>query len=108
LILDFILNFLFFNILYKLSTIHTILGKIIGFGFVQIIWYHKGHLNLFFTFSFEIIIILSVFFCLVFLEILELNFCGLNHNLNISISERAKTDVLYSIDLTQSSFSIEL
>ena len=108
LILDFILNFLFFNILYKLSTIHTILGKIIGFVFVQIIWYFNGHLNLFFTFSFESIIILSVFFCLVFLEILELRFCGLNHNLNITISERAKIDALYSINLTQSSCSIEL
>ena len=35
--------------------------------------------------------------CAIYLEIIELKFCGLNKNIKRNIMERAKTDILYSL-----------
>ena len=83
----FLNNYLLFYIIYYLSPCHSIISQCISFVFLVFIndIIEKNLLKL----SLLFLIIIS---CLIYLEILELNFCNLNYNLKKHISERIQFD----------------
>lgn len=87
--------FLLINlILYDFTLYHVLIPIHINY-LIQVIIFQSNKTNLILTtlyFAFEII------FILVFLEIIELNFWGLNINLKKNIENRAISDSLYCLD----------
>ena len=81
-------NFLFFKIVSILNPFHAILiDNITTFIFEMIITKDFNHLNI-------ILLLLSIIFSLIYLEIIILNFCDLNKNIKENIIERGKNEIV--------------
>lgn len=94
-ILSFILNsifyFLYYEIIYNFSPIHALLSiSIFSFLFV-FLGYDKENINTIRT-IYLIIFIFIFINLLIFLEILELNFCGLNRYTRRNIVQRERKE----------------
>ena len=84
--------FLYFIIVLKLGVIHAfIIDSLSNFILLS---FDLSKIN-----KIEIIIIgLSIISCLIYLEIMELNFCGLNHNIKKNIGNRAMKEIKDEIE----------
>ena len=80
-----ILHFIYFKVLSKLNPIHTLLCYKIPEFFYSLINTH----TIYYSILINIICLIS---CLIYLEILQLNFCGLNNNLKKNIYKRGIVD----------------
>ena len=69
----------------------NILSKVISSFFDEEIHNHKTHMAIYITFF-----IASIFIVLIYMEIIQLNFCGLSFMTKKSIEERAKLDTMNS------------
>ena len=90
LIICFLINIMFFYILLKLGAVHaTICYHISNI----IIYYFTNDSNLS-TLEFCLFIFLEIFSSLIYLEIIELNFCGFEKNLKKNIDSRAINEII--------------
>jgi len=90
LIICFLINIMFFYILLKLGAVHaTICYHISNI----IIYYFTNDSNLS-TLEFCLFIFLEIFSSLIYLEIIELNFCGFEKNLKKNINSRAINEII--------------
>ena len=90
-------NFIYFVVIFKIGVIVAIIPKSIVSFITEII---KGKPPIY-----EIILIVLFFIsCLIYLEILELKFCGLNKNITKNIIKRGNDEM--NIDLIMSDASI--
>ncbi len=81
-------NFLSFKIVSILNPFHAILiDNITTVIFEMIIKKDFNHLNI-------ILLLLSIIFSLIYLEIIILNFCDLNKNIKENIIERGKNEIV--------------
>jgi len=80
-----ILHFIYFKVLSELNPIHTLLCYKIPEFFYSLI----NTDTLYYSILINIICLIS---CLIYLEILQLNFCGLNKNLKTNIYKRGIVD----------------
>ena len=71
-------HFLFYRVVIKLGPIHAFMCNILSYVVVNI---YKFNYNIF-------IMILLIISSLIYLEVLELNFCGLNYNIRKNIGKR--------------------
>ncbi len=86
---NYIINqYLYFTIIIKCSPIHAIIGECITM-IVVTIFIDKKTTN---RIIFIILSFIYLFSTLVFMEIIELNFCNLNNNLKIKIESRANQE----------------
>ena len=80
-----------FHVIKKLGPIHSTIIDIISYCIIKLYYHSLPYNN-----------IINLFLCiislLIYLEIIELNFCGLNENIKIEIEERGKieTNILLS------------
>ena len=90
LIICFLVNIMFFYIILKLGAVHaTICYHISNI----IIYYFTNDSNLS-TLEFCLFIFLEIFSSLIYLEIIELNFCGFEKNLKKNIDSRAINEII--------------
>ena len=95
-----------YTIIKNLGPIHSIIVYTISY-FILKLFYHSLPYN-------DIIyLFLCLFSLLIYLEIIELNFCGLNENIKIKIEERGKkeTNILLinrMLDINSDSSILEL
>ena len=85
LIICFLVNIMFFYIILKLGPIHATICYHIS---IIIVYYFSNDSKLN-TLEFYLFIFLEFFSTLIYLEIIELNFCGFDKNLKKNISDRA-------------------
>lgn len=86
---NYIINqYLYFTIIIKCSPIHAIIGECISMILVTL-FIDKKTTNKIIFIILSFIYLLSI---LVFMEIIELNFCNLNNNLKIKIESRANKE----------------
>ena len=85
LIICFLVNIMFFYIILKLGPIHATICYHIS---IIIVYYFSNYSKLN-TLEFYLFIFLEFFSTLIYLEIIELNFCGFDKNLKKNISDRA-------------------
>ena len=85
-----ILSYLFIYILNKSSTVHSIVIKSNSYIFFLVM---NDIRNNKISILRIILIILSIISCLIYLEVIELNFCNLNIDLKKQINEREKIEV---------------
>jgi len=88
LMINFGILFLQYYLIYKMELIYSMLALFISFCFVVII---QSILNLQ-NFILLFILILTIISAMIYLEILELNFCGLNNGLKDNIEARANME----------------
>ena len=86
-IINFPIFFLFYFIINKYGPIYSLLCNIIS-EIISYIIIGKDYdlIEL-------IIFIISILLIMIYLEIIELNFCGLNKNIKINIIKRGKSDI---------------
>ena len=92
-----------FHVIKKLGPIHSTIIDIISYCIIKL-YYHSLPYN-------DIIyLLLYLFSLLIYLEIIELNFCGLNENIKIEIEKRGKieTNILLVNTTTSSSSDSEI
>ena len=86
---NYIINqYLYFTIIIKCSPIHAIIGECISMILVTLFIEQKTTNKIIFI----ILSFIYLFSTLVFMEIIELNFCNLNNNLKIKIESRANKE----------------
>ena len=96
----FIYNYLYFYILKQYSPIHT---KICEFFSVIVHLISKGNYKI----QIILIIIFNIISSMIYLEIIELDFCELNKNIKKNITHRANIDSDFSRVLGSHSISLE-
>ena len=89
LIICFLVNIMFFYIILKLGPIHATICYHIS---IIIVYYFSNDSKLN-TLEFYLFIFLEIFSTLIYLEIIELNFCGFDKNLKKNISDRAINEI---------------
>ena len=86
------------NVIKNLGPIHSAIIDTISYCIIKLCFYYSLHYN-------DIIyLFLCLFSILIYLEIIELNFCGLNENIKIKIEERAKKETNILLVNTKDSF----
>ena len=94
-----IFSYFHFTIIKNLGPIHSTIIDTISHCIIKLYFYHSLHYN-------DIIyLFLCLFSLLIYLEIIELNFCGLNENIKTEIEEREKTETNILLSNTTSSFN---
>ena len=88
-IIQLIHNFLFYTIINKFGPIHSWMSYFISMFLLEIIFYNNFYDYL--SIGFGILLIIS---CLIYLEILELNFFNLNKNIRKKIKIRAEEEMI--------------
>ena len=96
----FIYNYLYFYILKQYSPIHS---KICEFFSVIVILIYEGNYHI----QIILIIIFNIISTMIYLEIIELDFCELNKNIKKNITHRANIDSDFSRVLESHSISLE-
>ena len=87
-----------YTIIKNLGPIHSTIVDTISYCIIKL-FYHSLHYN-------DIIyLFLCIISLLIYLEIIELNFCGLNENIKIKIEERAKKEINILLINSSTSFS---
>ena len=76
--------YLEYKIIYELGTIYRYMVDFISFYILEIIFNE--------TFDLILIGLLLIICCLIYLEIIQLNFCNLNKNTKINIEKRMKKE----------------
>ncbi len=82
------INFLYYTIINKFGPIHSTMSDIISTFILELIFYNEYN-SLSIAFG-----ILSIISCLIYLEIIELNFFNLNKNIWKNISKRGEKDTI--------------
>ena len=85
-------NYLFYYIIYKLSPTHAIISQCISILLPTIFLFSFNQMII------SILYIISIIFSLIYLEIIELNFCNLNLNLKKNIYNRGKNEDIIILD----------
>ena len=86
-------SFLYYRIIYKLGTIHVYLSDLISYIILNKLFhliYEKRPLNNSLDYIIIPIILISM---LIYFEIIQLNFCGLNENTKNQLLERSDNDI---------------
>ena len=89
LIICFLINIMFFYIILKLGPIHAIICYHISNIILDFLSHNSNLSNL----EFYIFIFLEIFSTLIYLEIIELNFCGFDKNLKKNIISRSIIEI---------------
>ncbi len=98
LLISIIYYYCHFTIIQNLGPIHSTIVDTISYCIIKL-FYHSLHYN-------DIIyLFLCLFSLLIYLEIIELNFCGLNKNIKIEIEKREKIETNILLLNTTTSFS---
>lgn len=86
-------NFLYFQIIVRLSPIHVFLGDYITYLLFQMFdpYFNGSIINILNV----ILIIISIITSLIYLEILQLNFCGLSDNIEKNIIKRGLSEMQF-------------
>ena len=74
------------NVIKNLGAIHSTIIDTISYCIIKLYFYHELPKYYF------IYLLLCLFSLLIYLEIIELNFCGLNENIKIKIEERGNKE----------------
>ncbi len=84
-----------FNIIKNLGPIHSVIIDTISYCIIVSFFYSLHYNDIIYLF-------LCLFSLLIYLEIIELNFCGLNKNIKIEIDKRGniETNILLSNTMT--------
>ena len=89
LLINLFLYYVFYHIIMKYGPIHPFMSGLIGYSLLNII---KEIFN--FTYSYKIIFLLiAILSALIYLEILELNFCKMNYELKTKIIQRNNEEI---------------
>ena len=83
--------YFYFTVIQNLEPIHSTIVYTISYCIFKLFYYSLHYNDIIFLF-------LCLFSLLIYLEIIELNFCGLNKNIKTKIEERGKieTNILFS------------
>ena len=95
------IHFLYYTIINKFGPIHSSMSDIISTFILELIFYNQYN-SLSIAFG-----ILSIISCLIYLEIIELNFCNLNKNIKKNISKRGEKEIIEQLIINDSISSIE-
>ena len=90
-------NFLYYKIIEKLGPIYLFMSESISYFLIYLI-------NS--SFEFIPICLIVIISCLIYLEILELNFCSLNKNTKKNIENRAQQEIIIQLNISKSIYDI--